>query len=198
MPAAQPKPSPAKTRASPRPRKTVAAHEIIRQKAVDPVDDDEAVEDDEEAVVMKKNHLRRTSTGSRFTEDLDLEKRPASRPGSRPGSRHSTYNRAAGITKRTTYSVKSAKSSMDIKRQPIAEDEGIVVAQELSNSNGRSLAQVSSKDEDATFNEEDYKLDIKDDAKMLSVELFDKITVKIKDELEPSTGKRKLKLDLVR
>ncbi|KAK4495037.1 hypothetical protein PRZ48_013364 [Zasmidium cellare] len=148
---AEPKPSPAKKRSSPRRRKTTAVDEIKRR--VSAVADDEVVED-EDAIIVKKNTLRRTSTGSRFTEDLDLEKRPASRPT----SRHSAYNRATGIVKRTSYSVKSAKSSMDIKRQPIAEDDdNIVLTKKLSNANGRSRSKVSSTKED------DDEMDVDED-----------------------------------
>lgn len=168
VPAAEAKPSPARKRASPRRRTTVAANEIKRRVSA-LADDGEEVVEDEDAFIVKKNNLRRTSTGSRFTEDLDLEKRPASRPG----SRHSTYNRAAGIVKRTTYSVKSAKSSMDIKRQPIAEDgDNITLGKQISNSTGRSLSKVSSKKDDDDNDEMDIDEaeDEKDDGEDAIVE----------------------------
>lgn len=56
---------------------------------------------------------------------------------------------------------------------------------------------VAAKEEDAVFKEDEYKLEIKMAPKTLNVELFAKIMVRIKDEVEPSTGKRKLKIDLV-
>ncbi|QIX01936.1 hypothetical protein AMS68_007453 [Peltaster fructicola] len=56
---------------------------------------------------------------------------------------------------------------------------------------------IAGKDEDAVFREDEYKLEVKTPDKLLRVELFEKITIRVKDEVEPSTGKRKLKLELV-
>lgn len=166
MPASEAKPSPAKKRSSPRRRKTTAVDEIKRRISAVAKNDEDVIED-EDAIIVKKNALRRTSTGSRFTEDLDAEKRPASR-GSRPSSRQSANNRATGIVKRTSYSVRSAQSSMDIRRHPIAEDDdNITLAKQMSNSNGRSLSKVSSNmgdDEDRMdIDEQDEKIDDDDD-----------------------------------
>lgn len=171
MPASEAKPSPAKKRSSPRRRKTTAVDEIKRRILAVAKNDEEVIED-EDAIIVKKNTIRRTSTGSRFTEDLDMEKRSASRAGSRPSSRHSAYNRATGIVKRTSYSVKSAKTSMDIKRQPIAEDDdNITLAKQISNSNGRSLSKVSSsvddEDDQMDIDEEDEEEDEDEEEPMI-------------------------------
>lgn len=98
--------SPARKFASLSRRKTVHV-------AIKPADDEEEDEEDVAAPKATKQ-LRRTSTGSRFTEDLDVEPRPVSRPG----SRHS----ARSVFKKTTYSV---KSSMEMPRE---EDEEATTA----------------------------------------------------------------------
>ncbi|EMD61752.1 hypothetical protein GGP41_004333 [Bipolaris sorokiniana] len=58
------------------------------------------------------------------------------------------------------------------------------------------LRDLATPEPEADFDAENYVLSIKGDVKR-SVELFEKVTVRIMDELEESTGKRKVKLSLV-
>lgn len=138
-----------KPKASPARRRTVASVEEVRSRRVtmDPETGDVFVHGDSDAdeeeleAARKVRQLRRTSTGSRFTEDLETGN---DRHASRPGSRHS----ARGIMKRTAWSV---KSSMEIQRSPIAEGEAMplvsaALAEQLNGGEGRNLSKVTSGD----------------------------------------------------
>ncbi|EME38812.1 hypothetical protein DOTSEDRAFT_83490 [Dothistroma septosporum NZE10] len=102
------------------------------------------------------NHIRRTSTGSRFTEDLAQEEsRPNSaRPPSSHSLRNSLSNGVSGIMKRTTFSV---KTSIEMPRQDEMDEddtmtESAVLVDNMTNSEGRRLGKISSvavEDEDA-------------------------------------------------
>ncbi|CAK3782269.1 Histone-lysine N-methyltransferase, H3 lysine-36 specific [Lecanosticta acicola] len=145
-------------------RKTVHTVQEVRSRisskvTMDPETGDVYVHESDDsdmeelAAPRTSKQLRRTSTGSRFTEDLELEQRPASRPG----SRHSTR----GIMKRTAFSV---KSSMEVQRNAIAEDETMplvssALAEQLNGGEGRSMSKVtggrSKGKQRASFVEED-------------------------------------------
>ncbi|OAL50650.1 RNB-domain-containing protein [Pyrenochaeta sp. DS3sAY3a] len=58
------------------------------------------------------------------------------------------------------------------------------------------LRDLATPEPEADFDAENYKLSIKGDVKR-GIELFEKVTVRITDELEDSTGKRKVRLSLV-
>ena len=58
------------------------------------------------------------------------------------------------------------------------------------------LRDLATPEPDAEFDADNYQLDIKGDINR-SVELFERVMVRITDELEESTGKRKVKLTLV-
>ncbi|KAL1604714.1 exosome catalytic subunit dis3 [Nothophoma quercina] len=58
------------------------------------------------------------------------------------------------------------------------------------------LRDLATPEPDAEFDADNYQLDIKSDINR-SVELFERVMVRITDELEESTGKRKVKLTLV-
>ena len=62
------------------------------------------------------------------------------------------------------------------------------------------LRDLSSPEPEADFDAENYVLKVKGvgkDGRDRSVELFEKVQVRITDEVEESTGKRKVKLTLV-
>lgn len=146
-----------KKKASPKRRRTVAnAAELVRPATAPAQEiEDESDEDVKiafaKAVSSRPNssrrpvHRRTTSTGSKFTEDLDMEDRPASK-----SSVH------GGIVKKTTVSVNS--TSMDVQRETItegvatgdiAEEDHPTVGRnsfvdEISNAGGTSLSKVSS------------------------------------------------------
>jgi exosome complex exonuclease DIS3/RRP44 len=58
------------------------------------------------------------------------------------------------------------------------------------------LRDLATPEPEAEFDAENYVLKIKGDVGR-NVELFEKVTVRITDEVEASTGKRKVKLTLV-
>lgn len=61
----------------------------------------------------------------------------------------------------------------------------------------RDLAADGGKEPDSLFDTENYVLEIQGEAMQRKVELFQKLKVRISDEAEESTGKRKIKLQLV-
>lgn len=62
----------------------------------------------------------------------------------------------------------------------------------------KDLGDEGEKEPESVFDAEDYSLEINDGKKACSkFELFQKVTVRISDEAEESTGKRKIKLGLV-
>lgn len=62
----------------------------------------------------------------------------------------------------------------------------------------KDLTGASKEDAEGSFDQAEYKLEFDFGGKgKREVELFQKITVRIEDELEGSTGKRKIKLNLV-
>ncbi|KAK3672695.1 exosome catalytic subunit dis3 [Recurvomyces mirabilis] len=61
----------------------------------------------------------------------------------------------------------------------------------------RDMAEDGEKEPEGVFDAENYSLEIKGEKRQAKVELFQKIKVKISDEAEKSTGKRKIKLQLV-
>jgi exosome complex exonuclease DIS3/RRP44 len=58
------------------------------------------------------------------------------------------------------------------------------------------LRELATPEPEADFDAENYVLTIKGDVKR-QVELFEKVQVRITDEMEESTGKRKVRLSLV-
>jgi exosome complex exonuclease DIS3/RRP44 len=58
------------------------------------------------------------------------------------------------------------------------------------------LRELATPEPEADFDDENYVLNIKGDVKR-RVELFEKVQVRITDEIEVSTGKRKVRLTLV-
>jgi len=58
------------------------------------------------------------------------------------------------------------------------------------------LRDLATPEPDAEFDADNYQLNIKGDVNR-SVELFERVMVRITDEMEESTGKRKVKLTLV-
>lgn len=56
----------------------------------------------------------------------------------------------------------------------------------------------TTEDKDAVFSEQDYSLEVRGGDGVVRVELFGRVAVRIRDEVETSTGKRKLKFELVR
>ena len=60
------------------------------------------------------------------------------------------------------------------------------------------LRELASPEPEGAFDEEEYILRVSGTAVNLQVELFQKVVVRISDVKEESTGKRKIKLDLVR
>jgi exosome complex exonuclease DIS3/RRP44 len=61
----------------------------------------------------------------------------------------------------------------------------------------RDLAGEGDKEPESDFDAEEYILKVQKDGRTLTVELFEKVVVKITDEKEESTGKRKIKMALV-
>ncbi|KAK4634453.1 Exosome complex exonuclease dis3 [Fulvia fulva] len=61
----------------------------------------------------------------------------------------------------------------------------------------KDLASEGEKEPEGFFDGEDYSLDITTEKGNRKVELFEKVKVRISDEAEESTGKRKIKLNLV-
>jgi exosome complex exonuclease DIS3/RRP44 len=61
----------------------------------------------------------------------------------------------------------------------------------------RDLAGEGEKEPDSEFDAEEYLLKVQRGGKELTLELFEKVVVRITDEKEESTGKRKIKMDLV-
>nr|POF08126.1 exosome complex exonuclease dis3 [Quercus suber] len=62
----------------------------------------------------------------------------------------------------------------------------------------RDLAEQEEKEPESVFNGEDYSLELKSGPKAgRKLELFEKIRVRISDEAEESTGKRKIRLHLI-
>ncbi|KAK5717917.1 exosome catalytic subunit dis3 [Elasticomyces elasticus] len=61
----------------------------------------------------------------------------------------------------------------------------------------RDLAGEGEREAEGEFDGENYSLDIKTESMQRKVDLFQKVKVKISDEAEESTGKRKIKLQLL-
>jgi histone-lysine N-methyltransferase ASH1L len=124
----KPPASPAKSKPAPKRRKT--SHESIRAPVTTTTS---AVEDesDEEIKVHVATQLSRhqihrtTSTGSKFTEDLDMDEleRPTSKASARPPSRASARST---LSKKTTFSVRRA--SREVSRDMIDDDDVIHAA----------------------------------------------------------------------
>ncbi|KXT04813.1 hypothetical protein AC578_9753 [Pseudocercospora eumusae] len=142
-----------KKKASPNRRRTVANAEQLVRPATAPAEAIEDESDEDVKVAFAKAassrptssrrpvHRRTTSTGSKFTEDLDLEDRPASRSSAR-----------TGITKKTTVSLEIQRDTIveGVSTGEAVEEEDIAAsrksfADELSNAGGASLSKVSSK-----------------------------------------------------
>ncbi|KAI5357570.1 Putative SET domain, AWS domain-containing protein [Septoria linicola] len=157
-PSARPRPAPAapkaaRKKAEPKPQKAVVAEEVSHQNEDDAHAIEEESDEDMKVDVVKNlsrpKHTRTTSTGSKFTENIDLEDRPTSKASSRPASRRS------GIIKKTTVSVKtSAEIERTEKLEVMVEDTVMTeaaaselpsLADELTNSNGANLSKVSSE-----------------------------------------------------
>ncbi|EMD01186.1 hypothetical protein BAUCODRAFT_29619 [Baudoinia panamericana UAMH 10762] len=62
----------------------------------------------------------------------------------------------------------------------------------------RDLPEEVGREQDSVFDSEDYSLTLRGGKVERKVELFQKVTVKISDEAEESTGKRKIKLQLTK
>jgi exosome complex exonuclease DIS3/RRP44 len=61
----------------------------------------------------------------------------------------------------------------------------------------RDMAVEGEKEPDSVFDAENYALEIRLKGAKRTVDLFQKVKVRISDEAEESTGKRKIKLALI-
>ncbi|KAF2208237.1 hypothetical protein CERZMDRAFT_101686 [Cercospora zeae-maydis SCOH1-5] len=168
---APPAPKPARKKAEPKRQRTADVEDETKLETTTEAQaiEEESDEDLKVDVVKKLSrprHIRTTSTGSRFTEDIDMDRPRTAKASSRPSTARS------GISKKTTVSVKTLNESERVEMSEVMEEDGSDIAvaarrsfaADLSNSNGASLSKVSSKadamqaTEGATENEEEIIL----------------------------------------
>ncbi|GIZ38069.1 hypothetical protein CKM354_000149500 [Cercospora kikuchii] len=149
---AVPAPKPARKKAEPKRKKTTEVEEEAMLETATGIQavEEESDEDLKVDIVKKLSrpkHIRTTSTGSKFTEDIEMEDRPTSKASSRPPTSRS------GISKKTTVSVKTSTEVERVEMSEVMEEDGSDIAvathpsftAELSNSNGANLSKVSSQ-----------------------------------------------------